>query len=341
LRWGGDTRAARMYKELLEASPGTVPFEDLLRRLEVQDEARAAARQEAEAAAHRALVRAAITGVQVIALGFTGYPDRLVHIVDPPIVLWADGDRTAVVAPMVALVGSRRATPAGLAAARRLAGDLARAGVVVVSGLAYGIDAAAHEGALDAGGRTVAVLGSGIDVVYPRLHEGLAERVRRSGCLVSELPPGAPPHPRHFPLRNRIISGLSLAVVVVEAAERSGSLITARLALEQGREVLAVPGPVVSGCHRGCHALIKDGAGLVETAGDVLAALGLTAPPVAADSNPRADLAGWMRAGEPVSLDELASRAGRTPAEALAELGVLEIDGVVARTGVGLFVRLD
>lgn len=341
LRWGGDTRAARFYKELLRAAPGTVPIDELSRRLEAQEEGRAIARKEAEAAAHRALDQAAVAGAQVIPLGRSGYPERLAHIADPPIVLWGAGDVTVLEAPIVALVGSRRATPAGLAAARRLAGDLARAGLVVASGLAYGIDAAAHEGALDAGGRTVAVLGSGVDVVYPRLHEGLAERIRWSGCLVSELPPGASPHPRHFPLRNRIISGLSLAVVIVEAAERSGSLITARLALEQGREVLAVPGPVVSGCHRGCHALIKDGAGLVETAGDVLAALGLAQNPGQANPNPRTDLAGWMRAGEPVSLDDLASRAGRTPVQALAELGVLEIDGVVARTGVGLFVRLD
>lgn len=342
LRWGADTRAARLYKDLLAAESGRATAEQLSLLLDNRPEAqRLAARRAAEAAARRALEQAAAVGAVVIPLGDAGYPDRLGQIVDPPIVLWAAGDVTALSGTAVAVVGSRHASPSGLAIARRLASDLARSGLVIVSGLARGIDAAAHEGALDGGGRTVAVLGSGVDVVYPRQHEGLAGRVRRAGCLVSELPPGAPPHPRHFPLRNRIISGLSLAVVVIEAAERSGSLITARTALEQGRDVLAVPGPVVSGCHRGCHALIKDGAGLVETADDVLAALGWAFRQPAVAVAPRGGLAGWMRAGEPVSLDELAGKAGRTASDALAELGVLEIEGVVARTAGGLFVRLD
>jgi len=228
-----------------------------------------------------------------------------------------------------------------MATARRLARDLLRAGIVVVSGLARGIDAAAHEGALDEGGGTIAVLGCGVDVVYPRQHDRLTHQVRQQGCLVSELPPGTLPLPRHFPLRNRIISGLSLAVVVVEAAERSGSLITARMALEQGRDVLAVPGSVVSGCHRGCHALIKDGAGLVETAADVLAALGMDSRAPVPDVAVRGGVAGEMTPGAPIGLDDLAGRVGRSAPEVLAELGLLEVEGVVARVSGGLFVRLD
>jgi DNA processing protein len=177
--------------------------------------------------------------------------------------------------------------------------------------------------------------------VYPRQHQQLAQEVRQHGCLVSELPPGTAPFPRHFPLRNRIISGLSLAVVVVEAAERSGSLITARAALEQGRDVLAVPGAVVSGCHRGCHALIKDGAGLVESADDVLSALGWSGLEPAGGSGRAPGLAGKMVPGEPVSVDELADQVGRPAPDVLAELAVLEVDGVVARIAGGLFVRLD
>jgi DNA processing protein len=241
----------------------------------------------------------------------------------------------------VAVVGSRRPSAASLLLARRLGRDLARAGLVVVSGLALGIDAAAHEGALEGEGQTVAVLGAGADVVYPRRNGELRARIVRTGCLVSELPPGTPPLARHFPLRNRIISGLSLAVVVVEAAERSGSLITARMALEQGRDVLAVPGSVVSGCHQGCHALIKDGAGLVETASDVLEALGWTTPRVPGASRPVAGLLGSMRPGVSMSLDDIAAEAGRPAGELLAELGTLEVAGRVARIGGGLFVRLD
>ena len=194
---------------------------------------------------------------------------RLDSIPDPPPVLWARGD-AGPCAHAVAIVGSRFATHQGLEVGARLGQGLAGAGFDVVSGLARGVDAAAHRGALRAGGRTVAVLGSGVDVVYPPEHASLAEAVAASGALLSEFAPGVPPRGWHFPRRNRIISGLSLGVVIVEAAQRSGSLITARCALEQGRSVMAVPGAVLGGRNRGAHALIRDGAGMVEEARDVI-----------------------------------------------------------------------
>ena len=179
----------------------------------------------------------------------------------------------------MAIVGSRAATDYALQVAARLGAELAARGVVVASGLARGVDSAAHRGCLDAGGATVAVLGSGVDRIYPAEHADLAARICESGALVSELGPGAPPLPEHFPLRNRIISGISLAVVVVEAYDKSGSLITARCALEQGRDVMAVPGSVLSGRNRGSHALLKDGAKVVESADDILEELGWAARP--------------------------------------------------------------
>jgi DNA processing protein len=269
------------------------------------------------------------------------WPGRLQEIADPPIALWVRGVPSVLASPAVAVVGSRQATASGLAMARQLGAEIARAGLTVVSGLARGIDAAAHQGALDAGGSTTAVLGSGIDVVYPREHAGMAAEIQARGALVSEHLPGTPPLPPYFPLRNRIISGLSLAVVVVEASERSGSLITARLALEQGRDVLAVPGPVMPGHHRGCHALIKDGARVVETVRDVLEEIGWTAvSPVQADKPLRVN--GFevdLRPGEVLTADALAERAGRQVAEILAALTRLELDGLVARTPGGMFLR--
>src|SRR6185503_8932588 len=179
--------------------------------------------------------------------------------------------------PSVALVGSRAASPYALAVAERLAADLAARGIVVTSGLARGVDSAAHRGALSTGGDTVAVLGCGVDVAYPREHRALIVDIAASGAVTSELVPGTPPQAQFFPRRNRIISGLSKAVVVIEAGEKSGSLITARCALEQGRDVLAVPGNVLTGRNRGAHALLRDGAKIVESADDILEELGLCA----------------------------------------------------------------
>ena len=216
-------------------------------------------------------------------------PPRLLAIPDHPAVLFLRGDSGVLAAPQVAIVGSRRATPAGARIARRLAGELAAHGLVVTSGLAQGVDAEAHRGALEAGGRTVAVLGSSLDRVYPAAHRSLAERIAGQGALVSEFPFGTPPVPWNFPWRNRIISGLSLGVVVVEAAARSGSLVTARLAGDQGREVFAVPGSILNPLSSGCHRLLRDGAKLVERVEDVLEELPageLAAVAVGAGSQP-------------------------------------------------------
>lgn len=218
--------------------------------------------------------RAAAAGVNIVTLGEEGYPRFLAAVFDPPLVLYVRGEVRPCDDLAVAVVGSRRATLYGRRQARRLAGSLARAGFTVVSGLARGIDAAAHEGALEAGGRTLAVVGCGLSRVYPEEHAELAERIASAGAVVSEHPMEFPVRAENFPRRNRIISGLARGVVVVEAARRSGSLITARWALEQGREVFAVPGPVDRPSFAGCHRLIKEGAKLVETVEDILEELG-------------------------------------------------------------------
>lgn len=213
-------------------------------------------------------------GVSLLVEGSDGYPGLLSRIADPPGVLFVRGRLEPCDALAVAVVGARNASPYGKRVAWQLAGGLARAGYTVISGLARGIDAAAHRGALDAGGRTIAVLGTGVLEIYPPEHEQLAAEVMARGAVVSEAPPLAEAHAGAFPQRNRIVSGLSLGTVVVEAAERSGALITARLATEQGREVFAVPGPIDSRTSRGCHGLIRDGAKLVESVDDVLEELG-------------------------------------------------------------------
>jgi DNA processing protein len=212
--------------------------------------------------------------VTIVPFGGDSYPAGLREIADPPGVLFVRGAITPADALAVAMVGSRHATRYGLAQAERLAGSLARAGLTVVSGLARGIDGAAHRGALAAGGRTIAVLGSGVLNIYPPEHRALADEVVAHGAVISEAPARAAPLSGAFPQRNRLISGMTLGVVVVEAAVQSGALITARHAMEQGREVFAVPGPVDSRMSRGCHRLIRDGAKLVETADDVLEELG-------------------------------------------------------------------
>jgi DNA processing protein len=263
-----------------------------------------------------------------------GYPPRLAELADPPVAVFAAGARRELLAgdgPSVAIVGSRR----GAEAARRLAHDLAAAassaGVTVVSGLALGVDAAAHEGALAGCGPTLAVLGTGPDVAYPRTNTRLFGRVREAGLLVSEYPPGTPPAPWRFPARNRLIAALADATLVVEAAERSGALITADMALELGRDVLAVPGwPGVS-VARGTNALIKAGAGVVEDAADLLAWLGVdtprrvAAPPT--DDDPVLSELGRA----PAYADELAERLGVRAGEVAAALARLELDGRLGR----------
>jgi len=268
-----------------------------------------------------------------IQLGSPDYPRLLSEISDPPTCIWTRGDRGAFAAIGVAVIGARYASEEGLAAAHEIAFDLARAGIVVVSGLARGVDSAAHRGALDAGGRTIAVLGTGIDVVYPAENGELSERIASSGLLVTEFPLGCAPEDWHFPRRNRIISGLSKAVVVVEAKEKSGSLITARLAADQGRDVMAVPGTFVGGRNRGANALLRDGAKLVESAVDILQELGMDSGVARRPGD----------AGSPqlveFTVDEIAEQLKISAGEALARLLEWELTGEVRRIGSGRFVR--
>lgn len=224
----------------------------------------------ASGAAVTQLARARAIGARFAIAGDSDYPALLGEIPDPPVGLFVRGDTLSSLLPMIAVVGTRSPTPRGSSVARELAFDLAREGVTVISGLARGIDTAAHRGALEAGGRSVAVLGSGLDQIYPPENEGLAREITRGGAVVSEFPMGWEPRSASFPRRNRVIAGLSIGTVVVEAGARSGALITAARAVEQGREVFAVPGPVDEPQSRGPNGLIKCGAKLVETVGDVL-----------------------------------------------------------------------
>jgi DNA processing protein len=246
------------------------------------------------ARARELLRQGARTGMWLLPFSSSSYPPLLRQLHDPPLVLWGAGGADVLGRPAVAIVGARAASNGALQMAHRLGRDLAAAGLVVVSGLARGVDGAAHGGALETG-RTVAVLGGSLDELYPPEHRGLADRIASGGAVVSEFPPGTPPLRHHFPRRNRIVAGLALGVVVVEAAEKSGALITAREALDQGKEVMVVPGLALAGRNRGGHALIKDGAALVESATDVLEVL--------------AQAQGCLPAGE----DADVGQAGRAP----------------------------
>jgi DNA processing protein len=297
--------------------------------------------------ARQVRARAARDGIGTLAWNDPGLPEALTTLTDLPPVLWYRGRLEAAQAPAVAIVGSRAASPVALETASRLAADLAAAGVTVVSGLARGVDSAAHRGALQRG-RTVAVLGSGVDRVYPPEHDDLARQIAVSGLVISEYPPGSPPLPFHFPMRNRLISGLSSAVVVIEASEKSGSLITAACALEQGREVMAVPGNVLSGRNRGGHALLRDGAKIVESADDIVGELGwraLVTEPRQDGSNrcgaasSEDEVVRALEQGRPCGLDELAARTGLDSASLLARLLDLELRGLVKRAGGGCFLR--
>ena len=284
------------------------------------------------------------------------YPALLRRIASPPLVLFVAGNAELLWHPGIAIVGSRSPTVGGRDNARHFARAFARAGFGVTSGLAAGIDTAAHEGALDIGGLTVAVLGTGPDVPYPRGNAGLLQRIlANGGAVVSEHPPGTPPRPGNFPSRNRILAGLALGTLVVEAAQRSGALITARLAAEGGREVFALPGSIHNPLSRGCHRLIRDGAGLVERPDEVIAALGPVAAELAdalrsrlrpppsdpsAPDRPSAPVSAadtvdhqrlWAALGhDPSPMDALAERSGLTVAELSSMLLVMELEGRVA-----------
>jgi DNA processing protein len=342
LRFGADTKSARLLKDLAATPPAELLLERLADALHIRPESRPRQFKIARAMAVRALERGRKAGLSLIAWHDVAMSQLLLQIPDPPVVLWCAGDSQALRRPGVAIVGSRRATPAGLNMAGKLARGLSAAGLIVTSGLARGVDAAAHEGALKAGGPTIAVLGSGADVIYPPEHAGLAQRIRLEGAVVSEFPPGVPALPHHFPLRNRIISGLSQAVVLIEASDRSGSLITARAALEQGRDVLVVPGNPASGHYAGSHALIKDGAALVETVQDVLDAIRWTSPVSDGSKlNEISSLEALMPEGETVTVDRLSSQTGLETSVLLAELGKLELAGRILRVPGAGFVKLD
>ena len=339
---GFRTDAARLAKELSGDGPGA-PLDEVASRLYPDAGIRHREMDRAREAAERALEESRVRGDRALTSADPDYPPQLKEIVDPPPVLWVSGDVEILSRTAIGIVGSRDAVPASIAVARRLGCELSEAGLVVVSGLALGVDGAAHAGALAGTGKTVAVMGSGLDVVYPAQHKALAAQVSQTGALVSELPPWVRPVGKHFPLRNRIISGLSRAILVVEASEKSGSLITAGLASDQGRDVLAVPGGVLSGRHRGSNALIKDGARLVETVSDVLAEIGWKqAAPRSGGASllPINILESRMAAGEHYTVEELADRIGRSAAETMVELSYLELAGRVVRLTGGQFVRV-
>ena len=299
----------------------------------------------------------AAPGRALVPWGSPAYPARLAAIPSPPLALWTAGERPELLsAPQIAIVGSRNATYGGRETARRFGAYLSRSGLTVTSGLAIGIDAASHVGALEGPGGTIAVLGHGLDRIYPAEHEALAARIADSGLLVSEYPPGVAALPHHFPERNRIIAGLALGTLVVEAGRRSGALQTARYASEYGREVFAIPGSIHNPLAKGCHALLKQGAKLVEEGADVLVELARqieidVAPAAGIDADERAESAltddesyrNLLNAMgfEPVSFAEIQTRCGLTTAEVSSMLLLLELDGLVEALPGGRYCRVE
>lgn len=359
--------AQRAILELVWAGVGPARIRELLEAHGTPEQAVAAGPREWRRRGGRAerrpphpledeLTLVAQRGVRLLTLVDADYPPALRTIHDPPPVLYVWGTLVPEDAAAVAIVGSRLATLQGAAVAERLGRELAAHGLTVVSGLARGIDGAAHRGALAAGGRTLAVLGGGLDRLFPPDHAALAQQIAAQGAVLSEFPMTMPPLAEQFPRRNRVLSGLSLGVVVVEAAGRSGALITARCALEQGREVFAVPGPAGAPQSRGTHQLLRDGAGLVESAEDVLAALQqplarcLTALRRQAPSAPGPRPAPRLTAEEtpvyarlstePVGADRLTAQTGVPPARLLPLLLALELKGVVRQVAGQQFVRV-
>lgn len=285
---------------------------------------------------------------EIIAWDDADYPRALLELGFAPPALFFVGRRELLNRPALAIVGSRSASAQGVLDARAFANALSGAGLTIVSGLAIGVDAAAHEGALEGPGFTLAVVGTGLDRVYPARNRALAHRIAEHGGLISEFPLGTPPLEHNFPRRNRLISGLSRGVLVVEAAISSGSLITARYAGDQGRDVFAIPGSIHSPLSKGCHQLIRQGAKLVETAQDVLVELGMTAPAAATKAaglaaTPATDVDGALLAalgGDTMAVDTLAARTGMTSDVVVAALTGLELAGLVAANPGGLWQRL-
>jgi DNA processing protein len=268
------------------------------------------------------------------------YPGRLREIADPPPVLYVDGDASLLASMQLAIVGTRRATATGRRVAIQMARDVARAGLVVTSGMAIGIDTAAHLGALESEEPTIAVLGTGVDVVYPPRNVGLARRIQEAGMIVSEFPLGTPAFPANFPRRNRVVTGLSVGTLVIEAALKSGSLISARLAMEQGREAFAVPGSVLNAQSRGCHFLIRDGARLTESIEDIADELSLIIEPSGAPArvpalSPAKQCIVEAIDDNGVDIDRLVEMTGMDVASLIASLVELEIEDIVERSAMG------
>ena len=333
-------------RAVLEAGSAT------LTRLGVNDRARTYLQSPDWSVVERDMEWSAQAGNRLLVLHSPDYPILLRQISDPPLVLFVRGDPAVLREPQLAMVGSRNPSPIGRQTAYTFAKALAKVGLVITSGLALGIDAASHAGAIAGQGKTIAVAGNGLDRIYPKRHQALAQQIEHHGALVSEFPPGTPPRASHFPRRNRIISGMSLGVMVLEAAQRSGSLITARLAVEQGRDVFAVPGSIHNPMSRGCHGLIRDGAKLVESCQDVLEELvsevarfqypsdkGDTqirsAPVLATAHRQLLDNLGF----EPTSVDVLVERTGLTADAVSSMLLELELQGFVASASGGLYSR--
>ena len=325
---------------------------EVVAQVELPEAARAFLQRPDRAALEADLAWLRVSGARLVLWGGADYPQRLAAIRGAPPALYVVGSVAALKAPQLAMVGARAASPLGLTIARELAESLAHAGLTITSGLAAGIDAASHAGALAGGGRTVAVLGTGLDRVYPAANAGLAERIRATGALVSEFPPRTEPQRQNFPRRNRVISGLALGTLVVEAARGSGSLITAQRAAEQGREVFAVPGSIRNPLSWGCHQLIRDGAHLVAEPADVLAGLqfhheyqrleqcrsgGSGGAPLDKEYEMLLDALGF----EPATIDTLVARSGLSGESIASMLLILELEGRIAPYPGGLYGRLS
>ncbi len=278
----------------------------------------------------------------IVTLADTDYPQSLLNIPDPPLLLYVKGRRELLNCPALSIVGSRHATPQGLSNAESFAQAVSEAGLCVVSGMAQGIDTSAHHGGLSGRGSSLAVVGTGLDKVYPATNRKLAHKLAQAGVLVSEFPLGTPPLAANFPRRNRIISGMSMGCLVVEASLQSGSLITARLALEQGREVFAIPGSIHAPQAKGCHHLIKQGAKLVECAQDILEELGYAAAGNQTLSGSMAEHPLLVHLGyDPTDMDSLSQRSGLTIDALSAILLKLELDGCIAALPGGLYQRIN
>ncbi len=349
----GARTASRLLDRFGSAQAVCAASQDELRGLGLRDSAVAFLRDRGASGLEEDLAWLALPRNHLVTLDHPAYPALLKEIADPPPILYVHGNPEVLGSPQIAVVGSRNPTSGGAQTARAFAAHLAGSGVTITSGLALGIDAAAHEGALTEG-LSIAVMGTGLDRVYPARHRALAHRIAEQGVLVSEFPPGTPPQPGNFPRRNRIISGLSVGTLVVEAARQSGSLITARLASEQGREVFAIPGSIHNPLARGCHQLIRQGAKLVETAQDIIEEaaplLGtfLRPPPLmnheeeeiaSLDEEYRAVLK--EMGFDPVTPDALIARTGFSAEAISSMLLLLELKGYVSSAPGGRYSRTE